>query len=286
MLRYILFIFFVLSLASCAKQEAAPIEIKTDLRRDYLSTLGLDEKSSHSKKKVVDLDYAFLSEEDDIEVQAEKNIPKGKYINEHDSYEDLNKEFKKDDTDVKELDEELSVIDPEALDNISTSNKDEIEFNDKNSNKQKEIDPVILQEAEEDSIKKSKPKKKKVFTHLITPVEGKIIVNFNDIVDGSKSLGIDIASTLGVPVVSSGSGVVILVARDSRFGNIVIVKHEDLDLQTAYAYLSSVNVSKGQYLSAGDEIGAVGKKKGTGKPVLHFAVRKSNIPVDPLKYIK
>ena len=50
---------------------------------------------------------------------------------------------------------------------------------------------------------------------------------------------------------------------------------------------TNVNVSKGQVVSSGDKIGAVGLAAGDDAvPILHFAVRKGKSSVDPMSYFK
>ena len=110
---------------------------------------------------------------------------------------------------------------------------------------------------------------------------------YGDLKNGVKNTGIDFAADTGDTVTSAASGVVAHVGKDTKFGNIVIIKHENLDLQTAYAHLGTVNVSKGQVVSSGDKIGTVGLDAGEDAvPTLHFAVRKGKASVDPMSYFK
>lgn len=294
-----------LILISCNKQEGAPVEIKTELRRDYLATLGQEDKGDSKKRKVIDLDYDFLNDNDDSSssktTRNEKKKTKSEFVNEdfvHEEDDEVKKDEDKQQDDSKsELDSELKNIESSEDELKKDDDKEELKEGDdkdvalkddeeEKKEEEKGINPVILEEAKEAAKPKKTAKKSSSSRGLITPAEGKVLVKFGDLVDGARSLGVDILSTLGSPVTASAKGIVVLVAKDSRFGNIVIVKHEETNLQTAYAYLSNVNVSKGQLVNPGEEIGTVGKKKGTGKPVLHFAVRKGNSPVDPLKYLK
>lgn len=88
--------------------------------------------------------------------------------------------------------------------------------------------------------------------------------------------GIDIGAPIGTKVVASAAGTVIIARGDGGwnggYGSYVVINHGG-GLQTLYSHLSSVSVSVGQEVSAGDKIGAVGNTgKSTGAH-LHFEVR-------------
>jgi murein DD-endopeptidase MepM/ murein hydrolase activator NlpD len=98
--------------------------------------------------------------------------------------------------------------------------------------------------------------------------------------------GIDIAARRGTPVRASRSGHVIYASNKiSGYGNMVIVKHAD-NYSTVYAHLSKFNVKKGQFVTRGQKLGAVGK---TGRAYgyhLHFEIRRDRDPVNPLLYLQ
>ena len=92
--------------------------------------------------------------------------------------------------------------------------------------------------------------------------------------------GIDMAASKGSPVYAAAAGTVI-VSRASGwnggYGNYVVIDHGD-GTQTLYAHLSSDNVSVGQKVSRGQQLGGVGN---TGKSTgyhLHFEVRGAKNP--------
>lgn len=98
--------------------------------------------------------------------------------------------------------------------------------------------------------------------------------------------GIDIGARRGMPVHASRSGHVIYAGnRISGYGNMIIVKHAD-NYSTVYAHLSRLSVKKGQFVTRGQRIGAVGK---TGRAYgyhLHFEIRRDRDPVNPLLYLQ
>ena len=92
--------------------------------------------------------------------------------------------------------------------------------------------------------------------------------------------GIDIAASVGTPVLASASGVVISAKAsgyNGGYGSMVIISHAG-KIQTVYGHLSSVNVSTGQTVSQGQVIGAVGNTGKSTGPHLHFEVRGAKNP--------
>ncbi|MFF2877231.1 murein hydrolase activator EnvC family protein [Gottfriedia sp. NPDC057991] len=105
--------------------------------------------------------------------------------------------------------------------------------------------------------------------------------------------GVDIASAGSVPVVAAGDGVVIRAYVSSTYGNCVFITH-NIDGQvwtTVYAHLASFNVSTGQTVSKGMQIGYMGSTGHSTGQHLHFELHKGewnyakSNAVDPMKYI-
>jgi hypothetical protein len=93
--------------------------------------------------------------------------------------------------------------------------------------------------------------------------------------------GLDLAAPEGTPVLAARAGTVTVVATGHAVnGNWVKIKH-DGSYETAYLHLSRIDVRKGQQVSAGQVIGAVGKTGRATGPHLHFIAYKAGNPVDP-----
>lgn len=96
--------------------------------------------------------------------------------------------------------------------------------------------------------------------------------------------------SMGLPVKSAASGVVVKVIRNGRYtGNAVFISHGDL--MSVYLHLSVIYAQTDDYVDIGTVIGRSGGAPGdpgaglSSGPHLHFEVRKDGIPVDPCQYL-
>lgn len=94
-------------------------------------------------------------------------------------------------------------------------------------------------------------------------------------------LGVDYAAPTGTAVRTVGDGVVEFAGVQNGFGNVVMVKHHN-NQTTVYAHLSRINVRKGQSVTQGQHIGAVGATGWATGPHLHFEFRVNGQHQDPL----
>ncbi len=92
--------------------------------------------------------------------------------------------------------------------------------------------------------------------------------------------GVDYAAPTGTAVRGVGDGVVDFAGVQNGYGKVVILKHRN-NYKTVYAHLSRINVRKGQSVSQGDTIGAVGATGWATGPHLHFEYRVNNVYKNP-----
>lgn len=98
--------------------------------------------------------------------------------------------------------------------------------------------------------------------------------------------GVDFSNPTGTPVVAAGAGTVIFAGADLAqvfgtttdfYGNLVVLEMADRSnghtVYTLYGHLSSLAVTTGQTVFAGDTLGGVGSSGIAGGPHLHFEVR-------------
>jgi murein DD-endopeptidase MepM/ murein hydrolase activator NlpD len=94
--------------------------------------------------------------------------------------------------------------------------------------------------------------------------------------------GLDFPAASGTPVTAAGYGCVEFAGVDSGgYGRLVIVRHR-LGMTSWYAHLSRIGVRRGDCVTAGDAVGAVGASGHATGPHLHFELRVRGAAVDPL----
>lgn len=96
--------------------------------------------------------------------------------------------------------------------------------------------------------------------------------------------GIDIAAPNGSPILAAYDGEVVAAAYSGSMGNYVMVDHGD-SLYTIYMHASALYVSKGELVTKGQQIAAVGSTGRSTGPHLHFSVRKNGGYVSPWGYL-
>jgi murein DD-endopeptidase MepM/ murein hydrolase activator NlpD len=96
--------------------------------------------------------------------------------------------------------------------------------------------------------------------------------------------GLDIAAAFGNPVVAPADGYVIQATADKFYGNSIQINHGG-GITTLYGHLSQIEVTPGQKVKRGEEIGKVGN---TGRSLgthLHYEIRVNDKIVNPASYI-
>ena len=106
-------------------------------------------------------------------------------------------------------------------------------------------------------------------------------------ITGKKSFhhGIDIAAPAGTPVFACKSGIVSVVGTDERYGNYIIVQHDN-NTQSMYAHLNTAAVHKGEAAVKGAQIGTVGNTGLSTGPHLHFEIQIGGQAKDPSSVVK
>lgn len=92
--------------------------------------------------------------------------------------------------------------------------------------------------------------------------------------------GVDYGAPIGTPVRVVSDGIVDFAGWRNGYGNVVSVKHAG-DRSTLYAHLSRIDVRKGQAVTQGMHIGAVGMTGWATGPHLHFEFKVGGVQRDP-----
>ena len=154
---------------------------------------------------------------------------------------------------------------------------------------------IKSQKKENDKKSDSKKSDKKIdkptstSSRWVKPVNGEIISNFGDLVDGVANDGVNISVPKGTLVKAAAAGKVIYTGNGlgEDYKNVVIIDHgthKGEHLVSSSALLGEMKVKKGAQVKAGDVIGTVGNDK-----QLHYEIMKKTktdaTPVNPAKYV-
>lgn len=100
----------------------------------------------------------------------------------------------------------------------------------------------------------------------------------------SNHKGIDIGASVGADIIAAADGTVTAASYSSAAGNYVMIDHGG-GLYTVYMHASSLLVSPGQTVSAGDVIAKVGSTGISTGSHLHFGVSLNGSYVSPWSYL-
>ena len=97
--------------------------------------------------------------------------------------------------------------------------------------------------------------------------------------------GVDFAAPAGSAILAAYNGTVVAADYNGTMGNYVMINH-GAGLYTIYMHCSALYVSKGQDVTAGTKIAAVGSTGRSTGNHLHFGVRLNGAYVSPWNYLK
>ncbi len=100
-----------------------------------------------------------------------------------------------------------------------------------------------------------------------------------------KHHGLDVAAPEGTPILAVAEGRVVRAEFVSGYGNLVEVNHGD-GVVTRYAHQEEIQVSPGEHLEAGHQLGTVGSTGRSTGPHLHLEVRVDGEAVDPIAWLR
>lgn len=102
---------------------------------------------------------------------------------------------------------------------------------------------------------------------------------------GVLHAGIDIANSIGTPIVAVSDGVVIEAGPAAGYGALVKLRHADGTV-TLYGHINSTLVGVGQRVMAGDQIATMGNRGNSTGPHLHFEVLQGGTQrIDPVPWL-
>jgi septal ring factor EnvC (AmiA/AmiB activator) len=122
---------------------------------------------------------------------------------------------------------------------------------------------------------------------VFAPARGKIVTHFGDPTEtGTASKGLVVETRPGAQVVAPFDGRIAFEGPFRSYGQILIIEHGG-GYHTVLAGLDRVDAVVGQYLLAGEPVGAMGSG-GTGpdsdRPKLYLELRRDGQPIDPVPW--
>ena len=120
----------------------------------------------------------------------------------------------------------------------------------------------------------------------VTPVSGIITSRFGnrESIRSYGHTGLDIAAPAGTPIKAAADGKVIFSGYSGGYGYVVKLDNGN-GVETYYGHCSSLYVSTGEKVEAGDVIAAVGSTGNSTGNHLHFEVRVNGTEVNPQNYL-
>lgn len=111
-------------------------------------------------------------------------------------------------------------------------------------------------------------------------------VSGSNFTTGSNHQGVDLRASTGTPVYSAAAGKVAEVGKGHKaWGTYVDVLTPD-GYKQRFAHLSAANVSKGQQVNAGQQIGKAGATGNVTAAHLHYGVYdKTGAAIDPIAWL-
>jgi septal ring factor EnvC (AmiA/AmiB activator) len=120
---------------------------------------------------------------------------------------------------------------------------------------------------------------------LIQPARGEIAAKFGQKTDAfGEGKGLVIATRSGAQVVTPFDGQIVFEGPFRSYGQILIIEHRG-GYHTVLAGLAHVDVVVGQWLKAGEPVGAM-IDTAQGHPQLYVELRRSGQPFDPAPWFK
>lgn len=96
--------------------------------------------------------------------------------------------------------------------------------------------------------------------------------------------GQDISAPMGTSVIATADGTVTIAGWQRGYGWVVYIDHGN-GISTRYGHLSRIDVTVGQTIRRGEQLGLVGSTGRSTGPHLHYEVRINGQPVSPLQYL-
>ncbi|MCG8964863.1 MULTISPECIES: M23 family metallopeptidase [Streptomyces] len=147
-------------------------------------------------------------------------------------------------------------------------------------------------EAREAKERAAREAERKRLNTFVAPITGSYVSTAyqagSSLWSSGSHTGIDFHASTGTSVHAVGVGTVVEAGWGGAYGNQVVIRMHD-GTYTQYGHLSSIGVSVGQSVDAGQQIGLSGATGNVTGPHLHFEARTSpeyGSDMDPVAYLR
>lgn len=153
----------------------------------------------------------------------------------------------------------------------------------------KEISTAIEEKKTEKNIKIAKNNNSNNSIFTVKPISGVITSRYGHRsspggIGSTNHKGMDISAKAGTTIKAAATGTVKFAGYKGSLGNLVIIESEK-GIETYYGHCSKIYVKKGQKVTAGDKIAAVGQTGAATGPHLHLEIHVNGKVINPQKYL-
>ena len=153
----------------------------------------------------------------------------------------------------------------------------------------KKISTAIEEKKTEKNIKIAKNNNSNNSIFTVKPISGVITSRYGHRsspggIGSTNHNGMDISAKAGTTIRAAATGTVKFAGYKGSLGNLVIIKSEK-GIETYYGHCSKIYVKKGQKVTAGDKIAAVGQTGAATGPHLHLEIHVNGKVINPQKYL-
>ena len=148
------------------------------------------------------------------------------------------------------------------------------------------------EEARAEKVRAAREAERKRLNTFVSPIPGSYVSTSyqagSSLWSSGSHTGVDFHAASGTPVQSVGIGTVVEAGWGGSYGNQVVIKMND-GTYTQYGHLSSIGVSVGQQVAAGQQIGLSGATGNVTGAHLHFEARTTaeyGSDLDPVAYLR
>ena len=153
----------------------------------------------------------------------------------------------------------------------------------------KKISTAIEEKKTEKNIKIAKNNNSNNSIFTVKPISGVITSRYGHRsspggIGSTNHKGMDISAKAGTTIRAAATGTVKFAGYKGSLGNLVIIESEK-GIETYYGHCSKIYVKKGQKVTAGDKIAAVGQTGAATGPHLHLEIHVNGKVINPQKYL-